>query len=227
MAFADETPISQRSGSLAVVVGIHILFALGFWYGLGGVEGVKKLLGPVEIIDVKEPPPPEEPPPPPPKTEEIPPYVPPPEVNVDLPPPPSSAPPVIVQQQVQTPEPPRVVQTPPPPPPPPPREIVKVQLDRAKFAKDIQKYLQSRDVPSSVRRLMEADGVNRTSSKCRVYVTEEGKVGKAECVPEKYQKVAEETQTALMRIKFPPATEDGKPIGSWVDLPTIAYVLPE
>ncbi len=227
MAFADETTGNRKLVSFGLVLLLHALFAWVFISGLA-VRALRAVTGPIEILDVKEPPPEEEPPPPPEKLEEIPPYVPPPELNVDIPPPPTSAPPiqVAVQPEVPRPLPPPPAPTP-PPPPPAPKEIVRVQLDRAKFSKDIQRYLQSRDVPSSVRRLMEADGVTRTSSKCRVYVTEEGKVGKAECTPEKYQKVAEETQSALMRIKFPPATEDGKPIGSWVDLPSIAYVVPE
>jgi periplasmic protein TonB len=228
MAFADENKDSRKLMSFGLVLLLHAFFAWVFISGLA-VKAFRAVTGPIEILDVDEPPPvEEEPPPPPDELEEIPPYVPPPELNVDLPPPPSVAPPIQVQSPVEVPRPtPAPAPTPAPLPEPPPKQIVRVQLDRVKFSKDIQKYLQSRDVPSSVRRLMEADGVNRTSSRCRVYVTEEGKVGKAECTPEKYQKVAEETQSALMRIKFPPATEDGKPVGSWVDLPTIAYVLPE
>jgi periplasmic protein TonB len=226
MAFADETTSNRKLVSFGLVLLLHALFAWVFISGLA-VRALRTITGPIEILDVKEEVAKEEPPPPPKDLEEIPPYVPPPEVSVDIPRAPTVAPPIQVAVQPEVPRPLPPPAPPPPPPPPAPKEIVRVQLDRGKFSKDIQRYLQSRDVPSSVRRLMEADGVTRTSSRCRVYVTEEGKVGKAECVPEKYQKVAEETQSALMRIKFPPATEDGKPIGSWVDLPPIAYVVPE
>jgi periplasmic protein TonB len=225
MAFADETTSNRKLVSFGLVLLLHALFAWVFISGLA-VRALRTITGPIEILDVKEEVVEEEPPPPPEKLEEIPPYVPPPEVNVDMPPPPTVAPPIQVAMQPEIPPPPPPP-APLPPPPAPPKEIVRIKLDRAKFSKDIAKYLQARDVPSSVRRLMEADRVTRTSSRCRVYVTEEGKVGKAECVPEKYQKVAEETQSALMRIKFPPATEDGKPIGSWVDLPVIVYDVPE
>ncbi len=227
MAFADETTGNRKLVSFGLVLMLHAFFAWVFISGLA-VKALRAVTGPIEILDVKEKVVEEVPPPEPQKLEEIPPYVPPPELNVDVPPPPTATPPIQVAVQPVPPRPLPPAPTPAPPAPPPaPKEIVRVKLDRAKFAKDIGRYLQSRDVPSSVRRLMEADGVTSTKSTCRVYVTEEGKVGKAECVPEKYQKAAEETQSALMRIKFPPATEDGKPVGSWVDLPPIRYDVPE
>jgi periplasmic protein TonB len=227
MAFADETPNNNKVISFGIVLIIHAFFAYLFISGLA-VKAFKAVTGPIEILDVEEPPPPEEEPPPPPeKLEEIPPYVPPPEVNVDLPPPPSVAPPVTVQQTIVTPEPPRVVQTPPPPPPAPPKEPVRANIDQATFFKELKRKFTG-DVPASVARQMEADGVDQDRVQCSVYVSESGAVTDSRCKAARYQKLEDEAKRSLRRFKFTPASEDGKPIGSWVDLPAaIVYKLVE
>ncbi len=217
MAFADETPNNRKMVSFVVVLLIHALFAWLFISGLA-VKAIKAVTGPIEILDVEEPPPPEEDPPPPPeKLEEIPPYVPPPEVNVDLPPPPSTAPPVTVQQVVVQPEPPRVVQAP-PPPPAPPKEIVRVSINSADLAKQLARKARP-DFPSSVSRQMEADNVTESKVRCRVFVSESGRVDDAQCDGGKYPALGERSTRWLKGFKFPPATEDGRAIGTWVDLP--------
>jgi periplasmic protein TonB len=216
MAFADETPNNRKMVSFGLVVLLHSMFAWLFVSGLA-VKAFKAVTGPIEILDVKEPPPEEEPPPPPEKLEDIPPYVPPPEVNVDLPPPPVTQAPVIVQQTVPQPE-PRVVQAPPPPPPPPPKAIVRVNINSADLAKQLSRKARP-EFPSSVSRQMEADGVTESKVRCEVFVAESGKVEDARCDGGKYPALAERSVRWLKGFKFPPATEDGRPLGSWVSLP--------
>jgi periplasmic protein TonB len=225
MAFADETPAGNRITSIVVVLALHAFFGWLFVSGLA-VKVLKQVTGPIEILDVKEPPPPEEPPPPPPEQlEEIPPYVPPPEVNVDFPPPPV-APPVTV---VVTPPPapaPRVVEAPPPPPPPPPPPV-RANIDIAAFTKELKKKFRG-EFPDSVKRQMEADNATESRVRCRVYVSESGQVTDAQCKGDRYPKLENEAIREVKRFKFPPATVDGKPVGSWVDLPAaIVYRLVE
>jgi protein TonB len=92
MAFADQTKMSNtRIIGLGFVVLLHLLLGYAFITGLA-LKTIKKIIAPIEAVQVKEEaPPPEEPPPPPPKEQEIPPFVPPPEVTVqtDAPPPPT------------------------------------------------------------------------------------------------------------------------------------------
>lgn len=223
MAFADETPSSNRIASIAVVFALHAFFAWLFISGLA-VKVIKTVTGPIEILDIKEPPPPEEPPPPPKELEKIPPFVPPPEVDVSLPPPPVAAP-VVVQQAVPAPEPPRV--TPPPLPPPPVKQIVRVNIDPREFAAQLKRKF-SGEIPDSVKRQMEADNVAESRVRCKVFVSESGAVTDAQCKSDRYPKLEDQTVRSLKRFKFPPAMEDGKPVGSWVDLPsTVVYRLVE
>jgi periplasmic protein TonB len=225
MAFADETTGNRKLVSFGLVLLLHALFAWVFISGLA-VRALRTITGPIEILDVKEPPPEEEPPPPPEKLEEIPPYVPPPEIDVNLPPPPTIVPPiqVAVQPEIPRPLPPPPAPTPPPPPPPPP---VRANIDQATFYKELKKKFTG-DIPDSVKRQMESDGVNTDKVNCSVYVGENGSVADAKCKAQRYPRLEDEAKRSLRRFKFQPASVDGKPIGSWVDLPaSIVYKMVE
>jgi periplasmic protein TonB len=226
MAFADETTTSNRKVmSFGMVLLLHAFFAWVFISGLA-VKALRAVTGPIEILDVKEEVVEEEPPPPPEKLEEIPPYVPPPEVTVDLPPPPTAAPAiqVAVQPEVPRPLPPPPAPAPPPVAAPPP---VRANIDQATFYKELKKKF-SGDIPDSVKRQMEADGVETDKVNCSVYVSESGSVSDAKCKAQKYARLEDEAKRSLRRFKFQPASVDGKPVGSWVDLPaSIVYKMVE
>ncbi len=202
--------------SFGLVLVLHALFGWMFVSGLA-VKALRAVTGPIEILDVKEAPPEEEPPPPEPeKLEEIPPYVPPPEVNVDMPPPPVVTPPIQVNV---APEPPRPTPAPPPPPPPPaPKPIVRVTINPSDLAKQLLRKARP-EFPSSVSRQMEADGVSESKVRCKVMVAASGKVEDAQCDGGKYPALGERSVRWLKGFKFPPATENGVPLDSWVDLP--------
>ena len=214
MAFADQTAGGTKLRNFILVLLLHVAIGWMFVSGLA-VNVLRKVAGPLEILDVKEKPKEEPPPPPPEKLEEIPPYVPPPEVNVDFPPPPV-APPVQVSVAPPPPPAPRVVEAPPAPPPPPPP--VKANIDQATFFAQLKKNFRG-EIPPSVLRDMEADKVTESRVRCRVYVSESGAVTDAQCKGDRYPKLEAEAVRSTKRFKFPPATVDGKPVGSWVDLP--------
>ncbi len=227
MSYLDNSNGANRPASIATVALLHVFFGFAVIVGLN--PKVQKAVNTIiEAKDVKEvEKPKDEPPPPPEKIEEIPPYVPPPLVDIALPPPPSVAPQITVQTVQKAPEPVRVVETPPPPPPaPPPRQIVRTQISAAEFGKALFKKTRP-DFPTSVSRQMESDGKKESVvSGCRVYIGESGRVEKAECTTAEYPALAEKTQRWLVGMKFAPATEDGKPIGSWVDqLPSVKWRL--
>jgi periplasmic protein TonB len=215
MAFADETTSNRKLVSFGLVLLLHALFAWVFISGLA-VRALRTITGPIEILDVKEEVVEEEPPPPPEKLEEIPPYVPPPEVNVDMPPPPTVAPPIQVAVQPEIPRPP-----PPPaplPPPPAPKPIVRAMINPGDLAKQLVRKARP-DFPSSVSRQMESDGVKESKVRCKVMVAASGKVEDAQCDGGQYAALGERSVRWLKGFKFPPATENGVPIDSWVDLP--------
>jgi periplasmic protein TonB len=224
MAFADENTSNRKIVSFGLVLALHAFFAWVFISGLA-VKAFRAVTGPIEILDVDEPKVEEEQPPPPEELEELPPYVPPPELNVDLPPPPSIAPPIQVASPPEVPRPPAPTPAPLPPPPPPPP--VRANIDTATFYKELKRKFTG-DIPDSVKRQMESDGVTTDRVNCSVYVSENGSVSDARCKAQRYPRLEDEAKRSLRRFKFQPATVDGKGVGSWVDLPaSIVYKLVE
>ena len=111
MAFADQQGMStQRMMGLGFVALLHILLGYAFVTGLA-LKAIKKIVQPIEAVEVKDDVKPEEPPPPPPKLDEIPPYVPPPIVDVQV----AAPPPPVQQVQRVAPPPPTITMAPPAP----------------------------------------------------------------------------------------------------------------
>jgi len=83
MSYMDAPAMSKnRQTALVWVTILHVLLGYAIVSGFA-ISVVKKIVEPLEAVNVKEEaPPPDEPPPPPPKEIEIPPYVPPPEVSI-------------------------------------------------------------------------------------------------------------------------------------------------
>ncbi len=226
MSYLDNSNSQNKTMAVPIVIGLHLFFGFAIIVGLN--PKVQKVVSTIiEAKDVKEvEKPKDEPPPPPEKLEDIPPYVPPPVLDIALPPPPTQAPQITTQQEQPKPEPVRVVEQ--PKPEPAPRQIVKTVIDAKEFGKALSKKTRP-DFPSSVIRQMESD--NKTQSVvrgCRVYIGESGRVEKAECPNSEYPALAEKTQRWITGMKFSPATEDGKPVGSWVDqVPAVVWRLEE
>jgi periplasmic protein TonB len=101
MSYMDTPGMSKnRQIALVGVALLHVLLGYAIVTGFA-ISVVKKIIEPLEAVNVKEEaPPPDEPPPPPPKEIEIPPYVPPPEVSVQ-----SDAPTNSITTQSATPRP--------------------------------------------------------------------------------------------------------------------------
>ena len=206
MAYADQPAISNTRIVGLVVVGLlHVLLGYAFITGLA-LKTIKKIIAPIEAVEVKEEaPPPDEPPPPPPKEQEIPPYVPPPEVTVqsDAPPPPT-----ISTQSVAPPPP--VAFTPPAPPraeaPPPPAG----PTSRATPANARVFEVSEDDYPPSSLRA-EEEGVTTV----RVAINASGRVETCEVTTSSnFPKLDERTcRIAQSRWRYKPALQNGTPVG--------------
>lgn len=190
----------NRQIALVAVALLHILLGYAIVTGFA-IKVVKKIIDPLEAVNVKEEaPPPEEPPPPPPKEIEIPPYVPPPEVSVQ-----SEAPvnAITVQSNEPRPEPRPVVQQQPvvqeapaaPPSPATPKGRGNV------FSDD--------DYPSASR-AAEEEGVTRVS----YVVGVDGRVTQCEIVQSSGFKRLDDATCSIIqrRFRFNPATRDGQPV---------------
>ncbi len=190
----------NRQKALVAVIALHILLGYAIVSGFA-ISVVKKIVEPLEAVDIKEEaPPPDEPPPPPPKDIEIPPYVPPPEVSIESPPAPNAP---TVQSVAPNPNPP-VAAPPAPPAPPAPTVAPTPATPRGRgnvFSDD--------DYPSASR-AAEEEGVARVS----YVVGEDGRVSACEIVQSSgFKRLDDATCNIIMRrFRFNPATRDGKPV---------------
>ncbi len=202
MAFADQGMSSSRATALGVVLLFHVgVFAL---LALYRPDILKKMVAPIEAVQVKdEAPPPEEPPPPPPKEQEIPPYVPPPEVSIA-----SEPAPAIITTQSANPAPPPPVFTPPAPPAPvaPPAPTGPTQHATA----NARVFEVSEDdyPPASLR--AEEEGVVAVT----VNIGISGRVeGCTVTASSNFPKLDERTcKIAQSRWRFKPALQNGTPV---------------
>lgn len=198
----------NRLIALVVVGIIHALLAYAFVTGLA-LKAIKKVIEPIEAVNVKdEAPPPEEPPPPPPKDIEIPPYVPPPEVTVasDSPPPPT------ISVQAATPQPQPTFTPAPPAPAPPPAPPAPTGPTQAAQPANSRIFEVSEDdyPPSSLR--AEEEGVTAV----QVSINAQGRVDTCQVTASSnFPKLDERTcKIAQTRWRFKPALTNGTPVAS-------------
>jgi periplasmic protein TonB len=190
----------NRQIALVGVALLHVLLGYAIVTGFA-ISVVKKIMEPLEAVNVKEEaPPPEEPPPPPPQEIEIPPYVPPPEVSVQSDAPTNS---ITTQSTVSRPDPPVVAPPAPPAPPaalPPPAPATPRGRGNA-FSDD--------DYPSASR-AAEEEGVTRVS----YVVGVDGRVTQCEVVQGSGFKRLDDATCSIIqrRFRFNPATRDGQPV---------------
>ena len=201
MSYMDAPAMSKnRQIALVSVAILHVLLGYAIVSGFA-ISVVKKIVEPLEAVNVKEEaPPPDEPPPPPPKEIEIPPYVPPPEVSVASDAPTNS---ITTQSTVARPDPP-VVAPPAPAPPAPPAVAPSPATPRGRgnvFSDD--------DYPSASR-AAEEEGVTRVS----YVVGTDGRVTQCEVVKSSGFKRLDDATCSIIqrRFRFNPATRDGQPL---------------
>jgi protein TonB len=190
----------NRQIALVAVAVLHVLLGYAVVSGFA-ISVVKKIVEPLEAVNVKEEaPPPDEPPPPPPKEVEIPPYVPPPEVTVQTEAPTNT---ITTQSTVARPDPP-VVAPPAPPAPPAPAVAPTPATPRGRgnvFSDD--------DYPSASR-AAEEEGVTRVSYLIGV----DGRVTECEVTQSSGFKRLDDATCSIIqrRFRFNPATKDGQPV---------------
>ena len=201
MSYMDAPAMSKnRQIALGAVVVLHILLGYAIVSGFA-ISVVKKIVEPLEAVNVKEEaPPPDEPPPPPPKEVEIPPYVPPPEVTVQTEAP---APTITTQSTISTPEPPRGA---PPAPPAPPAPVVKPTPATPRGRGNV---ISTDDYPSASR-AAEEEGVVRVSYTIGV----DGRVTDCEIAQSSGFKRLDDATCNIItrRWRFNPATREGQPV---------------
>ena len=192
----------SRATALGIVAAAHVaVFAL---LALYRPDIIKKIVAPIEAVQVKdEAPPPEEPPPPPPKEQEIPPYVPPPEVSVANETP---TPTITVQQSVPQPQPPVIAPPAPPAPVAPPAPTGPTQ--HATANPRVFEVSEDDYPPSSLR--AEEQGVTGVT----VNIDTNGRVsGCTVNSPSGFPKLDERTcKIAQTRWRFKPALQNGTPV---------------
>lgn len=190
----------NRQIALVAVALLHVLLGYAIITGFA-ISVVKKIIDPLEAVNVKEEaPPPDEPPPPPPKEIEIPPYVPPPEVSVQSDAPTNT---ITTQSNVVRPDPPVYTAPAPPAPPaalPPPAPATPKGRGNV-FSDD--------DYPSASR-AAEEEGVTRVS----YVVGADGRVTQCEIVQSSGFKRLDDATCSIIqrRFRFNPATRDGQPV---------------
>ncbi|WP_439547322.1 energy transducer TonB [Sandarakinorhabdus sp.] len=189
----------NRQMALVGVAVLHVILGYAIVSGFA-ISMVKKIVEPLEAVNVKEEaPPPDEPPPPPPKEIEIPPYVPPPEVTVQQ----DAAPVITTQTTVARPNPPVVA---PPAPPAPPAAVGPTTPATARGRGNV---ISEDDYPSASR-AAEEEGVVRVS-----YVVEaDGRVQTCEITQSSgFRRLDEQTCSIIKRrFRFNPAVKDGTPV---------------
>ena len=207
MAFADQKMSANRMVGLGLVALLHVMLGYAFITGLA-LKAIKKVIEPIEAVNVKEEKPlPEEPPPPPPKDIEIPPYVPPPEVTVqsDSPPPPT----ITSQNVAPQPEPRYVAPPAPPQPAAPPAPTGPTQGATPANAR-IFEVSEDDYPPSSLR--AEEEGVTAV----QVSINAQGRVDACQVTASSnFPKLDERTcKIAQSRWRFKPALTNGQPVAS-------------
>jgi protein TonB len=195
---------NTRIIGLGFVVLLHLLLGYAFITGLA-LKTIKKIIAPIEAVQVKEEaPPPEEPPPPPPKEQEIPPFVPPPEVTVqtDAPPPPT------ISTQSVAPPPPQPTFVP-APAPPAPAPAPAGPTTRATPANARVFEVSEDDYPPASLRA-EEEGVTQV----KVAINAQGRVETCEVqASSNFPKLDERTcKIAQSRWRFKPALTNGAPV---------------
>ncbi len=200
MSYMDSPGMSKnRQMALVGVAVLHVILGYAIVSGFA-ISMVKKIVEPLEAVNVKEEaPPPDEPPPPPPKEIEIPPYVPPPEVTVQQ----DAAPVITTQTTVARPNPPVVA---PPAPPAPPAAVGPTTPATARGRGNV---ISEDDYPSASR-AAEEEGVVRVS-----YVVEaDGRVQTCEITQSSgFRRLDEQTCSIIKRrFRFNPAVKDGTPV---------------
>lgn len=189
----------NRQIALVGVALLHVILGYAIVTGFA-ISVVKKIMDPLEAVNVKEEaPPPDEPPPPPPQEIEIPPYVPPPEVSIQSDAPTNS---ITVQSNVARPDPPVVA------PPAPPAPVALAPPSPA-TARGRGNAFSDDDYPSASR-AAEEEGVARVT----YVVGVDGRVSQCEVVQSSGFKRLDDATCAIIlrRYRFNPATRDGQPV---------------
>jgi len=195
----------SRATALTIVALAHVgVFAL---LALYRPDIIKKIIAPIEAVQVKEDaPPPEEPPPPPPKEQDIPPYVPPPVVSIASEP----APAVITTQSVNPAPPPPVFNPPAPPAPPAPAPPAGPTTAAQPANSRIFEVSEDDYPPSSLR--AEEEGVTTVTVTIGVSGRVENcTVGTSSNFPKLDERTCKIAQT---RWRFKPALQAGTPVSS-------------
>jgi len=198
----------NRQMALVGVAILHVILGYAIVSGFA-INMVKKIVEPLEAVNVKEEaPPPDEPPPPPPKEIEIPPYVPPPEVTVQT----ESAPTITTQSTVSRPDPPVVA---PPAPPAPPAPAPPAGPTTA--AVPNRGNVISEDDYPSASRAAEEEGVVRVT----YVVGVDGRVNECEVTQSSGFKRLDDTTCNLIkrRFRFKPALRGGEPVAERKTVP--------
>ena len=196
------------NSSRATALGVVLLLHVGVFGALAVYRPdiIKKIVAPIEAVQVKEDkPPPEEPPPPPPKEQEIPPYVPPPEVSIAS----EAAPTITVQSNVPAPPPP--VFTPPAPVAAPPAPPAPVGITRGAVPKGNQSKITTDDYPEpSIR--AEEEGQTIVS----YTVSADGRASNCSTTTSSgHPRLdARACELIVKRFRFDPAMAAGKPVES-------------
>lgn len=202
MSYMDQPGMSKnRQTALVAVAVLHVILGYAIVSGFA-ISMVKKIVEPLEAVNVKEEaPPPDEPPPPPPKEIEIPPYVPPPEVTVQT----ESAPTITTQSTVARPDPPVVA---PPAPPAPPAPAPPAGPTSA--AVPNRGNVISEDDYPSASRAAEEEGVVRVS----YVVGVDGRVNECEITQSSGFKRLDDITCTLIkrRFRFKPALRGGEAV---------------
>ena len=191
----------NRQIALVAVAALHVLLGYAIINGFA-IKVIKKIVEPLEAVNVKEEaPPPDEPPPPPPKEIEIPPYVPPPEVSVQS----DAAPTITTQSTVARPEPP-VMAPPAPPAPPAPAPLAPPSPATPKGRGNV---ISTDDYPSASR-AAEEEGVVRVS----YLIGTDGRVTECTIAQSSGFKRLDDATCSIIqrRWRFNPATRDGQPV---------------
>jgi periplasmic protein TonB len=201
MSYMDTPGMSKnRQIALVGVALLHVLLGYAIVTGFA-ISVVKKIIEPLEAVNVKEEaPPPDEPPPPPPKEIEIPPYVPPPEVSVQSDAPTNS---ITTQSATPRPEPAPMAR------PEPVVEAKPVAAPTPATARGRGNVFSDDDFPSASR-AAEEEGVTRVSYLIGV----DGRVTECQVTQSSGAKRLDDAACNIIqrRFRFNPATRDGQPV---------------
>jgi protein TonB len=195
----------RRGAALIAVIILHIFLGWALYSGLAG-NLMKKIIPPVEIVQIDKPKEIDKPPPPPPKLEDIKPFVPPPEfVDIAAP-----APENTVTQTTQVVQAPVAVQA--APAPPAPKASTNIRMDPKHPLKIGEDYY-----PDASKRANE-------EGKCIVQVTVSatGKIiSEAIQTSSGFPRLDEACLKGVHGQQVIPATEDGKPVEKTVSIPIV------